>query len=221
MLHSAFPLKNTWIIDDNKNYCRHITGILKDGGVTDEISVYHTCESALRSISRVSVFPELMLLDVYFAGTQMTGLDALPRIKKIMPQTKVIILTAFEEDVNARFALRLGASGFLVKLAQSANILEAINVSMLNGLFIDSMLLARLVSRSDLRKRRNLLNLLTIRENEIIKMICSGLKRPQIAEKLLISLATVNTHLKNIHSKMDVNSDLEIIAKMSNEYIDC
>ena len=151
----------------------------------------------------------------------MTGLDALPRIKKIMPQTKVIILTAFEEDVNARFALRLRVSGFLIKLAQSANILEAINVSMLNGLFIDSMLLARLVSRSDLRKRRNLLNLLTIRENEIIRMICSGLKRPQIAEKLLISLATVNTHLKNIHSKMDVNSDLEIIAKMSNEYIDC
>jgi DNA-binding NarL/FixJ family response regulator len=145
----------------------------------------------------------------------MTGLDALPLIKKIAPKTKIIILTAFEEDINAQFALRLGASGFLVKLAQCNDILKAIKVTMLNGIFVDSRMIARLMSNKNSDKKKVFENILTLRENEIIDLLRFGYKRPQIADKLSISLATINTHLRNIHSKLDVTSDLKIIAKLN------
>lgn len=215
MPRSSLPLKNVWIVDDNKYFCRQLDEMLRKSHLVKKVSIHYSCESVLNSISCVSMFPEVILLDVYFSGTALTGIDALPWIKKMMPQTKIIILTAFEEDVNARFVLKLGASGFLVKLAQGNDILKAIKVAILNGIFIDSKMIARIMSHSNLSKKKAFANILTLRENEIIDLLRFGYKRPQIADKLSISHATVNTHLKNIHSKLDVTSDLKIITKLN------
>jgi two-component system, NarL family, response regulator DegU len=215
MPHSPLPFNNVWIVDDNEYYCQQVIEILKESRVVKEVTAHYRVESAIKSISCISKFPEVILLDVYFSGSNMTGLDALPLIKKLAPKTKIIILTAFEEEINAQFALKLGASGFLVKLAQGNDILKAIKVAMLNGIFVDSRMIARLMSNKNLDKKKAFENILTLRENEITDLLRFGYKRPQIADKLSISLATVNTHLRNIHSKLDVTSDLTVIAKLN------
>jgi DNA-binding NarL/FixJ family response regulator len=217
MLRSHFLLKNVWVVDDNKWFCRQVAEILKGNHLVKEVTVHNKVESAVKSISYVSIFPEIILLDVYFSGSNMTGLDALPLIKKFAPKSKIIILTAFEEELNARFALKLGASGFLVKLAGGNNIVTAVKVSMLNGIFIDPSMMSKMISVPPsidvLKSEYGLSN----REKEILCNLIEGLSMRTIAERRCISYTTVNTHIKNIHNKLEVHSRSELMVKVMND----
>ena len=149
--------------------------------------------------------PDITLLDIEMPGT--TGLEAIPIIKKILPNTHIIILTVFDSEEKVFNALINGASGFLTKNSSIIKIIESIQeVSQGGGAM--STNIARMVMRS-FQKNPN--SPLTKRETEILDLIASGQTKAQVADQLFIDLETVRSHVKNIYIKLDVNSKSDAI----------
>ena len=160
--------------------------------------------------------PEVVLMDVDFKA-QMSGIDATRAIKEHSPATKVIIMTAHDDDRLLVDAVEAGASGFLSKDDAAQEVLAAVKAATDGEVLIDPATLARLLpqvarERELQRDALALLNDLTERENEILSLLAQGMRNDDIASQLYISPQTVQTHVRNILGKLRVHSKLEAVA---------
>ncbi|RZL38298.1 MULTISPECIES: response regulator transcription factor [Pedobacter] len=149
--------------------------------------------------------PDVILLDIQMPGTN--GLQALPFIKKMLPQTNIVILTVFDSPELVFEALTMGAGGYLTKNSTSAKIIDAIREVSTGGGAMSTNV-ARIVMHSF---QKNLNSPLTKRETEILDRIANGQTKSQIANDLFIDQETVRSHVKNIYIKLDVNSKADAI----------
>ncbi|MEH3115355.1 response regulator transcription factor [Pedobacter terrae] len=149
--------------------------------------------------------PDVILLDIQMPGTN--GLQALPFIKKTLPNTNIIILTVFDSPEMVFEALTLGASGYLTKNSSASKIIDAVKEVNTGGGAMSTNV-ARIVMHSF---QKNLNSPLTKRETEILERIANGQTKSQIANELFIDPETVRSHVKNIYIKLDVNSKSEAI----------
>jgi NarL family two-component system response regulator LiaR len=161
--------------------------------------------------------PDVVLMDIMFKGEGMNGIEATRRIKEASPSTKVVIITAHDEDRLLVEAVEAGASGFLSKDSAAQEVLGAVKAAALGEVLIDPGTLTRLLAqvareREAQRDAMNLLNDLTEREREILQLLAEGLRNDDIAGKLYISPQTVQTHVRNILGKLRVHSKLEAVA---------
>lgn len=160
--------------------------------------------------------PNVVLMDIDFKQ-EMSGIDATRKIKEISPATKVIIMTAHDDDRLLVDAVEAGASGFLSKDDAAQELLSAAKAAADGEVLIDPETLARLlpqVARERELKRDALLLLhdLTEREREILPLLAQGMRNDDIAAQLYISPQTVQTHVRNILGKLRVHSKLEAVS---------
>jgi DNA-binding NarL/FixJ family response regulator len=160
--------------------------------------------------------PDVVLMDIDFKGG-MSGIEATRRIKETSPSTKVVIMTAHDDDRMLVDAVEAGASGFLGKDEAAQEILSAAKAAAEGEVLIDPMTLARLLpqvarEREQRRDALALLNDLTEREREILSLLAQGIRNDEIAIRLYISPQTVQTHVRNILGKLRVHSKLEAVA---------
>jgi DNA-binding NarL/FixJ family response regulator len=162
--------------------------------------------------------PDVVLMDIVFKGSDpMTGIEATRRIKEASPSTKVVIMTAHDEDRLLVEAVEAGASGFLSKDEAAEEVLSAAKSAADGEVLIDPATLTRLLAqvareREETRDAMALLGDLTERENEILGLLAEGMRNDGIAQKLYISPQTVQTHVRNILGKLRVHSKLEAVA---------
>lgn len=176
------------------------------------VSTYASVEDALKKIEKDD--PDVLLLDVELPG--VSGIDGLPKLKKVLPETYVLILTVYEQDTLIFRALGNGASGYLTKNTPPEKIISAIHEVMEGGGPMSAHI-ARMVIHSF---QRNEASPLTRRETEILEQISTGKSRKRIAEELFIDLETVKSHIKNIYHKLDVHSKADAIkAARDNKFI--
>lgn len=149
--------------------------------------------------------PHLVLLDVQLPG--ISGVDAIPKIKKILPEVQVLILTVYDSEEVIFAALKNGASGYLTKNTPPDRIVASIK-EVVNGGGAMSTSVAKLVMQSF---QKSMASPLTKRETQILEGIAGGKSRRKIATELYIDLETVKTHIKNIYHKLDVNSKDEAL----------
>ena len=147
----------------------------------------------------------------------MTGIEATRRIKERSPSTKVIIMTAHDEDRLMVEAVEAGASGFLSKDLPVDEILSAAKAAAEGEVLIDPATLTRLLAqvarqREEQRDAMALLGDLTERERQILQLLAEGKRNDDIAAELFISPQTVQTHVRNILGKLRVHSKLEAVA---------
>ncbi|MGZ5307051.1 MAG: response regulator [Actinomycetota bacterium] len=162
------------------------------------------------------LLPDVVLMDVDLKS-EMSGIDATRTIKENSPATKVIIMTAHDDDRLLVDAVEAGASGFLGKDDAAQELLAAVKAAADGEVLIDPGTLARLlpqVAREREMKRDAimLLNDLTEREREILSLLAHGMRNDDIASQLYISPQTVQTHVRNILGKLRVHSKLEAVA---------
>jgi len=162
------------------------------------VNCYNSFDAAEKKL--VADDPSVVLLDIELPGTN--GVKAIPVIKKLLPKTHVIMLTVYELEDQIFSALANGAAGYLTKDVSSAKIIEAIYDARAGGGPM-SKKIASIVIKSF---QKNTDSPLSKRETEIMKMVSEGKKRNEIADELFIELETVKTHIKNIYSKLNVNS---------------
>jgi DNA-binding NarL/FixJ family response regulator len=149
--------------------------------------------------------PDVLLLDIELPG--LSGVEAIPKIKKLIPETHILILTVYEEENLIFQALGSGAAGYLTKNTPPEKIVAAIHEVMEGGGPMSANI-ARMVISSF---KRNESTPLTRRETEILEQIATGKSRKRIAEELYIDLETVKSHIKNIYHKLNVHSKADAI----------
>jgi DNA-binding NarL/FixJ family response regulator len=160
--------------------------------------------------------PDVVLMDVDLRS-EMSGIDATRAIKENSPATKVIIMTAHDDDRLLVDAVEAGASGFLSKDGAAEAVLSAVKAAAEGEVLIDPGTLARLLpqvarEREQQRDALVLLGDLTDREREILTLLAQGMRNDDIATQLYISPQTVQTHVRNILGKLRVHSKLEAVA---------
>jgi DNA-binding NarL/FixJ family response regulator len=174
----------------------------------------HTPEEAVDLVSEHH--PDVVLMDIVFKG-DMNGIEATRRIKELSPATKVVIMTAHDDERLLVEAVEAGASGFLGKEEAADEVLAAAKSAAEGEVLIDPVMLARLLhqvsrEREARREAVALLEELTDREREVLQLLAEGIRNDDIAAKLFISPQTVQTHVRNLLAKLGVHSKLEAVA---------
>jgi DNA-binding NarL/FixJ family response regulator len=167
------------------------------------VGTFHNIEESLKNLQQI--FPKVILLDIELPG--INGIDAIPKIKNLLPNVLIIILTVYEDSEKIFRALTNGAVGYLTKNTSPSKIIDAIREANEGGGPL-SPNVARLVINS-FQKNQN--SPLTKRETEILEQIANGKSRGRIAEEFFIDLETVKTHIKNIYFKLNVHSRADAI----------
>ena len=167
------------------------------------VNSYVSFDEAAKSIADDS--PDVVLLDIELPGTN--GIQAIPKLKRLLPHAYILILTVYESEKTIFEALANGASGYLTKNTPATKIVESIR-EVKEGGGPMSVNIARMVIKSF---QRNQESPLSRRETQILEQIADGKSRSQIARDLFIDLETVRSHIKNIYLKLDVNSRADAI----------
>ena len=160
--------------------------------------------------------PDVVLMDIRMP--RVDGLEATRRIsaEPTLAETRVIILTTFELDEYVFDALRNGASGFLLKDTEPADLLAGIRVvaggDALMSPSVTRRLIAEFASRSRPPAPSNTLDVLTEREREIVALVGEGLSNAEIAERLVVSPATAKTHVSRAMTKLHVRDRAHLVV---------
>jgi two-component system, NarL family, response regulator NreC len=150
--------------------------------------------------------PRVLVLDLNMPGRP--SLELLGEIRERSPETLVIVLTMQSEPAFARRALSGGASGYVVKHSAARELVDAIRVALAGETYINPQLGARLAAEPE----EDPADELTPREREILGLLALGYMNPEIAERLVISVRTVETHRSNIQRKLGTGNRAELIA---------
>ena len=160
--------------------------------------------------------PDVVLMDIEFK-VGMSGIEATRRIKESSPATKVVIMTAHDDERLLVEAVEAGASGFLGKDEPADGVLAAAKAAAEGEVLIDPSTLARLLhqvtkEREEQREIQARFAGLSEREWEILRHVAQGERNDDIATALFISPQTVQTHVRNVLGKLEVHSKLEAVA---------
>jgi DNA-binding NarL/FixJ family response regulator len=151
--------------------------------------------------------PEVILLDYFLPDAK--GIESLQKLKKVSPESRVILLTMeTSPDVMERCRYE-GAIGFLPKSISKKALLEALNHAMKNVPTFPSF-------QASVTKPESRLNILSKREKEIANLVTEGLTSAEIAEKLFLSELTVNTHRRNLIQKLGLKNSAQLVAYIEN-----
>ena len=150
--------------------------------------------------------PDVLLLDINLPDK--SGIELCKEIHSLFPEIKILGLSSFNQQSFITKMIENGASGYLLKNAGKAEILEAVETVMKGGKFLSTG------AEHSLEKAKSPdMPVLTRREKEVLKLIADGLTNNQIAEKLFISPTTVDTHRTSILSKFEVKNTANLIRK--------
>jgi len=163
--------------------------------------------------------PALVVLDLTMPD--MSGLEALPRLRDAAPEAEIVVLTASEDDGNLMGAIRGGAAGYLLKSEPPKRI-----VDFLRGVSDGQVALSGPVARRLLEQVRegghrveavpeSIAGVISARELEVLLLLDQHLSTEEIAQRLIISEHTVRSHVKNLLAKLGVSSRREALEKLS------
>ena len=142
--------------------------------------------------------PDVLVLDLHMPGEP--SLPAIPRLRERCPGTRVVVLTAQRDPSYAGEALRLGAAGYVPKEAAESHLLEAIAMAAGDGTYLEPQLGARLAA--NVAEAGRTATELTEREVEVLRLIARGLTNREMAERLYLSVRTVESHRARIQRKL-------------------
>ena len=204
------------LVEDNKDYREVVNLAINEEQDIEIMDQYGTAEIALRSLQSLSApCPDIILLDLRLPG--MSGLDSLRYFREYASEAKVVILTQSDQEADVLRAILLGASGYLLKSARVKEIVDGIRLVHGGGATLDPSVAKFLLQNLQSRLPRENLDIgLSDRELEILKLLSEGLVKKQIAEKLSIRYATVDTHVRHIYEKLHVNNAPQPWVKPTN-----
>jgi DNA-binding NarL/FixJ family response regulator len=169
-----------------------------------------TGEEALRIIPKES--PDVVLMDIFLL--RMSGIECTVRLKALVPQTQIIILTAMDDQELVFLALEAGADGYLLKRTKPSDLRTALLDVLGGGAPMTSQIARRVIeSFRQKAKIRDESAHLSVREEQILVLLSQGYSNKMIADKLALSIDTVCTHLKHVFTKLHVSSRTEAVVR--------
>ena len=202
------------LVEDNREFRKVIEFALEKDPEIELETQFGTAEFALRSLQSLSPreVPDVVLLDLCLPG--MNGLEALPWFKKYIPDSKIIILTQSDSDADILKAISMGAAGYLLKKSTIQMVKDGIVTVMNGGASLDPGV-AKLIMSTLATKppKEQPARPLSERELEILTLQSQGLLKKEICAQLKISRNTVDTHVRHIYEKLDVQNAPAAVGK--------
>ena len=204
---------NVVIVDDHTMFREGVRKIIEE---IEDVKISGEAGDGLELLKLLkNSSPDLVILDLSMPN--MRGLEAIKEIKRICPQTKILVLTMHKEKVFIRQVLKDGADGFLSKDDVSSELIRAIGTIKQGGKYFSPMLFNIIPS---LFRENEEKEVLTMREKEILKLLTEGKKTREIGEALFISPHTVRRHRENIMGKLNTRKLADLIKyAIADDYI--
>lgn len=197
------------LADDHAVVRKGIRDFLKEDETLRVIGEANDGEEALALIA--SDAPDVAVFDIQMP--RLNGLDATRRVKREFPNVQVLILTAYDDDPYLFAALQAGASGYLLKTSSSEELLHAVHAVAEGETALSPAVAKKLVRRAagGAAAQDEIIEPLTDRELEVLRLAAQGLGNKQIGAALNISDRTVQGHLANIYEKLHVATRTEAV----------
>lgn len=203
-----------WVVEDNTRYRKSLSNLINATSGMQCPQTFATCEDALALLGN-SHGPEVILLDIGLPG--MSGIEGIEKFKFLLPSVHIVILTVYDDNDKVFNALCSGASGYLLKDSSPKKIIDSIKEVLAGGAPMNMPIAHKVLEMFAQFKPKKSDYGLTEREKEILQRMVAGLTIQQIADKLFLSFHTVNTHLKNIYTKLHVNTRSGAVSKAYKE----
>ena len=200
-------------------------GVLRAGlrallSAEPELEVVDEASSGSEALSLADELqPDLILLDI--SMPDLGGIEVTRRLKELLPNVRVLILTVHEDESLLQEAIQAGASGYIVKRAVESELIDAIRAVWRGDLYIHPAMtraLLKEMSPSPASNNEASVESLTPRETDVLRLIAQGYTNRQMADMLSISVRTVESHRSNLMGKLDLHSRVELVryAKENN-----
>lgn len=200
------------VVEDDAKLRQTLEAFINRSGDMRFVAGYGSAEAALKGLPAER--PDVVLMDIRLPG--MSGMECVARLRKLLPETKAVMLTAYEDTDDVFRSLTVGAFGYMLKSVEPQRLREAIREAHQGGSPISGSVARKLVdyfhgAAAAGSTCEDALSPLSQREVEILRMLAAGHAYKQIADELTISINTIRTHIKRIYEKLHVHSRGEAV----------
>lgn len=191
--------------DDSIERLQSLKALISLSDNLDYVGDAENCENVLQEMEKYA--PDVVLMDINMPIVD--GLEGLKLIKTKYPQIKVLIQTAFDDSDKIFKSISGGASGYILKSDSPTRILQAIEEVYEGGAAMNPAIAKRVLDYFSPNKN---LDILTAKEQEVLKSLAEGNSYKMVADELGVSYSTINSHTKHIYEKLHISSLGEAIA---------
>ena len=200
-----------WILEDHENFAKQIKRLLDAEDDLECPFHFTNAEDMYDKLKFCEQHPDILLLDLGLP--RKSGLEVLTDLKTLMPQTKVLILSSFDEREKVYRAICNGAAGYLLKTGDPDELVNGIR-EIIQGESALSSPIAKMILEGFSRYGPvEQVDPLTSREEDVLRLLVQGLIKKEIAEELDISQHTVDMHVRSVYRKLHVRSQTEAVSK--------
>lgn len=210
-MSTAPPLPTVWIVEDHDLLRATLAEIIEDSGVGAALG-FPSCEAAL---GEKAPAPDAIVLDIGLSG--MSGITGIRHFKERFPDTEIVMFTVFDDREKIFEALCAGASGYLLKSESPARIAAAVKEVLEGGSPMTPEIARLVVARFSQLQPAGSEVRLSEREEEVLRCLVDGLAKKEIADRLDLSVHTVDNYVRRIYRKLHVNTLGGAVAKALRE----
>jgi DNA-binding NarL/FixJ family response regulator len=198
------------LVEDQRETRESLVKLLETFTEMKCVCVCASGEEALKQIPPAE--PDVVLMDIFLP--RMSGIECTARLKDLLPNARILILTASDDEEMVFPALEAGADGYLLKQTEPAKLRAALLELLRGGVPMTSSIARHVADYFRKRgKTRGELVRLSPRETELLMLLARGYSNKEIAVKLSLTLETIQSYLKSVYKKMHVHSRAEAAAK--------
>jgi DNA-binding NarL/FixJ family response regulator len=198
------------IVEDNARVRGSLEKLIQVTPGFECVSVHPSAEQALEQLPQFK--PDVVLMDINLPG--MNGVECVSRLKPLLPETQVVMLTVYENTELIFKALSAGATGYLLKQTPPTELLAAVKDVHAGGSPMSSHIARKVVASFQQPSASSReLDSLTPREQQVLDFLAKGFLYKEIADAMGISYDTVHTHIRKVYEKLHVRSRTEAVAK--------
>jgi DNA-binding NarL/FixJ family response regulator len=202
-------LTTVMIVEDRGRIRETIMNIINSSEGLKCIGSFGTCEEALETLK--TTLPDVLLMDIGLPG--MSGIEGVRVIKSRYPSLEVLMHTVYDDDDKIFQSICAGASGYVLKNAESSELIRAIR-DIRDGAPMSASIARRVLTMVRGKEQTHTADMnLTPRELGILQLLVEGSSYKTVADKLFISPSTVQSHIKRIYQKLQVHSKTAAVSK--------
>jgi len=197
------------IVEDDFQTRNILAGWIKQSPGCRLVGDWGDAESAIGPLSEK--VPDVVMMDINLPG--LNGVEAVRRLKAILPKTQYLMLTVYEDTDHIFDAIAAGAAGYLLKKTSREELLQAVEQLHHGGAPMNSRIARKVVQSFRQTTATTVESELSPREQEVLTLLARGYLYKEIADALNVAVPTVNTFVRRVYEKLHVRSRAEAIAK--------